>query len=145
MLPLQRNRGIDHWLTVRKAWVAHLIANSAAIGVAPEKIWGESPPANIKWPFIRLGFSDSQPWIATGLSGSELIITTHAFSKTSDTGEISNIAAAIVDCIETFTIPTLDLVDRQWTGTTTIRDGDEASAFHSIINMTLIAVQPTSG
>lgn len=141
-MQLQNNRGIDHWLTVRKAWVAHLITLQPIAGLVPTaKIWGENPPAEIAWPFIRIGMEITTPFLATGWSGSSHRLTTHAFDKSGDTNNISRIAAAIVEAGHTFSIATLDLVDWQWVNTNVIRDTDEKSAWHAIIDFDLIAVQ----
>lgn len=140
MLPNQKP--IDHWLMLRKAWVAHLIANAPVAGlVTVEKIWGEKPPANIKWPFIRIGNAITTPYVATRQNGSSHRLTTHVFAKGSDTNDVSRIAAEVVDLMEGFSIPSLDLVDRQWVGTNVLRDTDETDAWHAAIDFDLIVVQ----
>lgn len=123
----------DYWLETRKAVVAHLIAG-LPLGTINDaaKVWGEVPPANVAWPFIRIGFAVSGPFEAQGWDGSTHRMTVHTFAHGNDTGDISKINKAVIARMQTLVIPGLSIVDLQFVGSNTVRDTAEANAFHGI-------------
>lgn len=133
---------IDFSLPVRQAVVAHLKSYAPLTAlVSAARIWGEQPKGDPEWPFIKLGFQISTPWMATRLSGSGHMFSIDAFVRGPFTDDAYKVAAAIVAGMQTLTIPTLDLRDLQWTGTTPLREGDEANDYHMVIGYSLIATQ----
>jgi hypothetical protein len=135
------DRPVDHSLIVRKAVVAHLKADAAlAALVSPGSIYGEEPPPKPDWPFVRYGFPVVGGYVATGKQGSVLRITLHAFAHGPFTDAIYKIAAAITEAMESFSIPALDLVDRQWLATNVVRDSDDANGYHAICEFTVTPV-----
>lgn len=123
----------DNTLAVRKAVVRHL-KNDADLTalVSSASIYGEEPPSELKWPFIRLGFIITSPFEAQGWDGSEHRLTIHAFCHGPFTDATIRVNAAIVDAMKSFQVPELGIVDLQWRGSEIVRDTDEASAFHGI-------------
>lgn len=125
----------DNWLETRKATVAALTAAAPIANLVPaHKIWGEVPPANIGWPFIRIGFPITTPFEATGWDGSQHRLTVHCFAKGEDTGDVSKIAKAVAAIVQGLVMPdALAIIDLQWTSTVLMRDTDEANAFHAAV------------
>ena len=129
----------DYSLEVRKQIVAHLIATPALTAlVSAARIYGEQPPADPDWPFIRYGLGIAGPYEATGpLEGSTHRVTLHAFSHGPYTDAIHAIARQVVAAMYAFQ-PVQSLLDMQWAGTQILRDTDEANAYHAVIEFDLV-------
>lgn len=125
---------VDNWLETRKAVVAHLTAAEPIAGLVPaNKIWGEAPKSGIGWPFIRVGFAVTTAFEAQGWGGATHRMSIHSFAKGEDTGDVQKIAKAVVARMQTLAAPDgLSIVDLQWVGNSTVRDSEEANAFHVI-------------
>lgn len=81
---------IDYTLEVRQAVVGHLTANMTGVNV-----YGEQPPANPPWPFIRYS-SSTLPWEATCYDGSQVNADVHVFADGPFTDQAATIAAEVV-------------------------------------------------
>jgi hypothetical protein len=129
----------DYSLELRKQVVAHLIATPALTAlVSASRIYGEQPPADPVWPFIRYGLAVSGPYEATGpLSGSAHRVTIHAFAHGPYTDAVLNIAKQIVAAMYTFQ-PVQSLIDMQWVGTQVFRDTDEADGYHAAVEFDVV-------
>lgn len=124
---------VDYSLEVRKAVVAHLVADEGVTAlVSAEKIWGEEIKGAPSWPFIKLGFIITTPFEATDWDGSAHRVTVHAFSKGPFTDAVAQINKAVVAAMDTVAVPGLGTVDLQWRSTDVVRDTDESSAYHGI-------------
>lgn len=129
----------DYSLEVRKQVVAHLKGYAPLTDlVSAARIYGEQPPADPDWPFIRYGLGIAGPYEATGpLEGSTHRVTLHAFSHGPYTDAIHAIARQVVAAMYTFQ-PVQSLLDMQWAGTQILRDTDEANAYHAVIEFDLV-------
>lgn len=129
----------DYSLEVRKQVVAHLKGYAPLTDlVSAGRIYGEQPPADPDWPFIRYGLGIAGPYEATGpLEGSTHRVTLHAFSHGPYTDAIHAIARQVVAAMYTFQ-PVQSLLDMQWAGTQILRDTDEANAYHAVIEFDLV-------
>ena len=68
---------------VRKAVLSTLKANAPLIALVPApRIYGQTTPSNVVWPFIRLGGPTTLPLRASCLSGAGFVtFDVHAFVK----------------------------------------------------------------
>lgn len=100
--------------------------------VSADHIHGEQPKAEPVWPFIRVGLPESEPYEAQGLDGSSHRFTLHTFSKGPFTDSILLINKQVLNAMDALELDQY-VVEREHRGTNTIRDTDEAGAYHSII------------
>lgn len=133
----------DASLYVRRAVITAWKRDAAVAAIVGARVLAvaESEPV---WPFVRYGPALALPKRATGLDGSRLALTGHAFAKDSDTvdglDQVQLLAAAMTACLEgrTFALGApwpAKIYDISWTSTQTIEDSEEASAFHAIVNL----------
>ena len=129
----------DYSLELRKQVVAHLIATPALTAlVSAARIYGEQPPADPVWPFIRYGLAVSGPYEATGpLDGSTHRVTLHAFSHGPYTDAVHAIAKQIVAAMGALVL-VQSLIDMQWVGTQVFRDTDEADGYHAAVDFDVV-------
>ena len=96
----------DYTLEIRKQTVACLRAYVPLVAlVAASRIYGEETPVDPVWPFIRYGLPDSEPFDATGWSGSGGLVRLHAFQNGPYTDRILTIRKHIVDAMMNTLIP----------------------------------------
>lgn len=127
----------DYALEVRKSAVTHLKGYAPLTArVSAGSIWGEEVPSDQAWPFIRYGLPVTLPFEATGWDGSEHDLTWHAFANGPFTDAVDQIAALVVEAMETWSAPSgTGIVAAEWRGTTILRDSgpDEQSKYHAVI------------
>lgn len=137
----------DLTLPIRRASLAELKAdaNLTAIVAAPS-IWPQTTPANVAWPFVKMGAPTGLPLRAGCVDGNTGIFAVHGFAKAryDDAGAMietaedhaARIGAAIASALDRKALrldggQTLKLL---WTGQQLMMDGDEADAFHTVQN-----------
>lgn len=129
----------DHSLAVRKAVVTRLLASAGVVSIVAGRFYGQRVPDRPVWPFGRYGAPDVRPFEATGLGGSEIEITLHAYARGADEAPCSALAAAIVEALSSDDLVLeagIGLVSLDWLGTQILKDGDalaESGDFHAII------------
>jgi hypothetical protein len=117
----------NHSLDLRKAVVARLKADAGLIALVPaERVFGEQPSALPAWPFVRYGEDSVRAFSAD--------LPIHSFSKGPFTDEVKRLDAAVVDALDGVS---LDIGGGTkafftWDRSNLMRDGDEASAWHSV-------------
>ncbi|MFS0771037.1 DUF3168 domain-containing protein [Sphingomonas sp. 1P08PE] len=138
---------VDSTLPVRRA-ILTAMKNSPAINelLPAEHIFTSVPPPSPPWPFSRYeNYGPSSPIIATCLDGQELNVRIHVFAKprevagiTVETGEdhACRIMGRVADGLDQRRYN----IDRgqmlvMWRGSLVLPDGDEADAFHGIVNL----------
>lgn len=135
---------VDLTLSVRQGIVAGLKAWSPLTTlVSVASIYGEQPPAIPSWPFIRYGFPIGQGYEAQCWSGVASRITVHAFARGPFTDSVYAISRQIVAAVMApgLVLPDdVSIVDLDWVQTTTLRDTDEADAYHAAVEFDLTAV-----
>jgi len=129
----------DYSLELRKQVVAHLRAWPTLTAlVSASRIYGEQPPADPTWPFIRYGLAVSGPYEATGpLEGSTHRVTLHAFVHGPYTDDCHRVATEIVAAMQGLTLMQ-SLIDMQWVGTQVFRDTDEADGYHAAVDFDVV-------
>lgn len=131
----------DNTLAVRQAVVAHLkAAPSLTALISASRIYGEQPPADPDWPFIRYGLAVTLPYEAQGWSGSEHAIDIHAFANGPYTDAVLAIAKQVQRAMDTLAAPgDTGIVALEWTGMNVVRDSPptQAAKYHAIINFTV--------
>lgn len=140
---------IDQTNATRLAILARLKADSALTALVPAaRIYPSRTPASLTWPFIKLGVINDTPYRPSGAIGSQnLIGAIHIFTKASATSldaeyqchQIRREVVRAIDAMGGIVISggTLHL---RYDGGTVLQDGEEADAYHGIVNWEAVAV-----
>lgn len=131
---------------LKAAIVDHLAASPLVTALVPaDRIYAMTPPAKVKWPFVRYGSPITSAYDASCWDGSSTRVTLHAFAETtrSYAGEdrALEIAAAIVEAMKTFGPDEMGIIECEWVTTNCIRDSAEADQWHAIIEFTVTVVE----
>lgn len=133
----------DYSLELRKAVVDALLDDAGVSGIVGARVYGPQPPALPTLPFVSTGLTTPESYEATCYDGMTGTFRVHAFSDGPGDDEVTTLAAAIVEALSGFVMPG-DLVatEFEWLRTETIRDIDDAQAYHAIIafQCTVVAV-----
>lgn len=134
-------RPTDHSLPIRKATITKLLAAPAITAMVGQRVHGMRVLSGPEWPFIRYGAPSASPFEASGMGGSDIGITLHAFARGPDESNCAELAEAIVDALSDDTLPLaegLGLVSLDWTGIQIIPDGEESTDYHAIIRFSVV-------
>lgn len=135
----------DLTLPLRRAVITHLKTDPAITALVGQRVYNETP-ADPVWPFILYGNPFSSAYEQSCADGIEAALTIHAFAKGPTSDVANGIAAAIVKSLTDG--PVFDPVGDvradafEWERTQTIRDSDEKSAYHAIVDFTVRLVEP---
>lgn len=140
-----------HALFVRQAGVT-LLKRAAVVGPGPLEaagIFPEQRPANVPWPFIGWGAPIEVPFLASGMDGSAVTVSVHAYAETSGVGDDTRPGADMANALIGWVVETLggdegaevSLAETDcphpatayftWTGSQCVQDGADAGAFHA--------------
>lgn len=130
---------IDQTNATRLVILARLKADSGITALVPSaRIYPSRTPAALTWPFIKLGVINDTPYRPSGAIGSQnLIGTVHIFTKTS-----ASVLDAEYQChlIRREVIRAVDAMGGigdlyiRYDGGTVMQDGDDADAYHGVVN-----------
>lgn len=137
----------DHALALRKAIVAYLRAQPSISAIVADRVYGEDPPPALVWPFIRYGLPVLAPGRYSCWGGSQHAMTLHAFSKGHGTDQIATLNAAIVEALDDKDVPIaspIALLIVSHTGTQILRDGEEMSAYHGVLDFDVTTAEFTT-
>lgn len=127
----------DYSLEVRQSIVAHLAGYAPLTSlVSAARIYGEEPPTDPVWPFIRYGLDLNGPFEATGWDGSKHDVTIHAFARGPYADAGQKIAKQVVEAMKTWSGPSgTGIVTAEWQDTIPLRDSppEEKSRYHFVI------------
>jgi hypothetical protein len=136
----------DLTLQIRRAALTALKADAALIALVPStSIHPQTTPANVAWPFVKMGAPSGQPIRAACVDGNQGIFAVHGFAKAREEGGqvvetaedyAARIGAAIAVALDRKALD-LDGGGRArllWTGSQLLMDGAEADAFHTVQN-----------
>lgn len=132
----------DNTLRVRQSIVAYLRSYAPLTAlVTSSRIYGEEPPANVTWPFIRYS-STTLPYDATCWSGSTHLVSIHVFCNGPFTDAVLRAAAQVVEAMKAYEPD--GTIEVEWAGNIgPLRDSPEteASKYHVVVqfNVTLLA------
>lgn len=139
---------IDSTETLRLAILAALKADAGVTALIPAaRIYPSRTPANLTWPFIRMGVTSELPFRPSGAYGSQTIIgAVHVFTKSStsqpDAERQANLAkkeiARVLDGL--VVAITGGYANVRYDGGQTIQDAAEADAYHGIVNYEAVAI-----
>lgn len=124
----------DSALYIRRALVTALKAADVADG----NVHGPHPPANVEWPFVLVGNSETAPLRAQCLEGATFDVTVHTFAKGPDESRCALLNARVANLLDGVGRP-LDApfparIRRMvWLRSQIIRDTDEATAWHGLV------------
>ena len=134
---------IDQTDNARKAILARLKADSGLTALVPAaRIYPSRTPAALAWPYIKLGVINDLPYRPSGASGSQnLVGTVTVFTKSSATSldsekQCHQIRKELMRILDTqSSIPlTGGKFNLHYDGGTVMQDGDEADAYHGVVN-----------
>ncbi len=134
-------------LPIRRAMLIRMKGDAPLVALVPAaSIFGQTVPANVSWPFIRMGAPSAIAAVrGTCMNGAEGIVAVHGFSigrrqgeKQVETAEdhAGRIGDAIAAALDSARLP-LDgggKVKLTWTGDQLLQDPEEAGAFHTVQN-----------
>lgn len=135
----------DVTLALRRAILAALEDSPAVTAIVPvERIHAVEPPAEPLWPFIRYGLATATPLRASGLDGSRVSTTIHAFAKGPQEDAVSALGAAVgaalhggdgrgLRLVLDVDPPATALVATQ--GCRLLRDAEEAGAYQIVVDV----------
>ena len=139
----------DLSLAVRKAIVGCLEDSPAVTAIVPAtRIHAVEAPAEPVWPFIRYGLATALPFRASGIDGAKLAVTVHGFARGPQEDAVAALGAAIAAALDgpdgRGLVLALDAeppatAHVAWTGSRTLRDGDEAGAYHVVVSFEVAA------
>lgn len=136
---------IDSIREVRRAMLTILKQDAAVTALVPaSQLYPQTAPANHAWPFGAIGSPSGIPIVGTCLDGQEITVAVHGFAKPREaSGAIlesaedhaSRIGAAFAKALDRrkAVIPG-GRMTIAWRGSQLLRDGDEAGAFHCVVN-----------
>lgn len=133
----------DASLAVRRAVIALLRADATLTALVPAvRIYPPETPAIVTWPFIRYGAATYLPERASCMDGARVIVSVHSFAKGPGEDQASKIAARVATALDdaVLTLETGDEATITVTGGQTLRDTDEASAWHVICDLEVLVV-----
>lgn len=127
-------------VAIRKAVILAQKADPGVIAIFGARCHGINPPAVPVWPFTRYGVPTSTAFRSAGAdNGASIPITIHVFTKGSgDENDVTAGCAAVRNALHGKTLPVdLDtpghMSEIVWEQTQTLKDGDEATAWHGIV------------
>jgi len=130
---------VDLSLSLRQGVVSYLRAH-AGVGllVPSEQIYGERPPSDHSWPYVRYGWDTVVPFSAQCVDGGEITFSIHTFAQGSSSDVIKVINAAIVAALDDAELE-LDegwAIDLTFVRAQTLPEGPDA--FHGVLDFTAL-------
>lgn len=123
----------DQTLRLRRAVVSHLKGYAPLTAlIAAGSVYGEQPPADPAWPFIRYQ-STTAPYEASCWSGSTHIVQVHVFCNGPYTDAVLNAHAQVIEAMKTFAPD--GVVESEWVNSVgPLRDSPppEAAKYHMV-------------
>lgn len=128
----------DTSLAARRTVIAFLKGEAAVNGIVAARVHA-GVPDDIVWPYVRYGVDDTGPYLATGVDGSDIAMTLHAFALGATDDDARELAAALSGTLDG---RVLDLepeagfpakITIRWTRTQVIRDIDRIDGWHGIV------------
>ena len=141
----------DSTLAVQEAVLAFLGEQATVVALVPsDRHYPPQRPANPLRPWLGYGVSDTAPFLASCLDGSEISVRVHNYTETTGEGDetipgedmahaINRVVAGALDGA-TLELEGLDYpatAHIEWTGSQVLQDGADADAFHGIVSLTI--------
>jgi hypothetical protein len=140
-----RNPVISNLLPMRRGVITYLRTLPQVTNIVGQRIYGEAPPQDAVFPYVRYGVSYETSYDAECISGTTVRATIHAFSKQLSTDEVLSLTAALTNSLDESSLPlgaplfTLDVkVDR----VSIVKDRDEIGAWHGIVSLSILTGSP---
>lgn len=133
----------DLSLEIRRAVVAHLRGSTALTALVPAvRIYGEfnTDQATGAWPFIRMGYAQSEAFEATCWDGTESDFTVHCFAHGPYTDDVLTIAKRVVAAMEDFAPGNVDGAWAQYQRTVCLPE-ENAQDWHVVVTFQIVAVE----
>ncbi|AYJ87664.1 DUF3168 domain-containing protein [Sphingomonas paeninsulae] len=132
----------DPRLPVRRSVVALLRSDAPLSVMVDVRTYGPETPANVTWPFNRYGSATYIPERATCMDGAKVFVSVHSFARGPGEDAASAIAARIAKILDgaTLVLENGDEATVTVTGGQTLRDTDEASAWHCTTDIEVTVV-----
>lgn len=124
-------------IPVQQAVIAALKADAGVAALVGARVYDEVV-ALPTWPFIRYGFPGVTPFRADGWYGEVFAITVHCFAKGPGQESVLAVAAAVKAALDDNDLAINSgggVMLLQFDAQQVIRDTDEASAYHAIVQL----------
>jgi hypothetical protein len=134
-------------LDLRRGVVNALALDAGVTTIVGSRIYGEESPAKPMWPFVRYGFVVSTPFRGTCWKGQASLISVHGFAKGPGTDTVLRLADAIRSALDERELPipgSAGLLFIQFSGLQVIRDTEEASAYHAVVDFEAATAEITA-
>ena len=131
----------NHSRVLREGIVSYLRAQDEVQTLVgdPARVYGEAVPPTLTFPFVKYGVPLSVPADFECVSGGRINFALHAFSKTVDTNEVTDIGDELIRQLDENMLPLTDgvfLLELAWTLGHVIKDQDETAAWHNVLQFT---------
>lgn len=138
---------MDYSLPVRRAILPAMKADAALTALIPAKsIYPSIVPSSRTFPFTRYGVPIAAPFRASGLNSSAVSVTIHVFTLPKKQGAVVldtaedqcwKMTAAVKAALDGRVLPLEGGMHAtlSWTGSNSLIDGDEADAWHGVVNL----------
>lgn len=139
---------MDQLLSSRRAILKALKADPGLTAIVPAASqYPPTSPANVTWPFVKMGAASDIPMTATCLNGSEVTVAVHGFARarTNSSGQevepaedhATRIAGAIRSALHRrrLALEGGGYAKVTFTNRQILQDGGEAGAYHAIVNL----------
>lgn len=107
-----------------------------------ERVYGPKVVAQPVWPFVRVTVTQAEQQFAQCYAGSRLQVQVSCFSKTSDESEAVTMGARVVEALDAKS-PARWIRRIKWLRSQTVRDTDEAGAWHQVVQFEVNAAVNT--
>ena len=133
---------VDHSLQLQTALVAAIEADPGLTALIASRIY-DYVPQSPQYPFCRIGPMTSEPFEGDCITGNEIRLTIHGFTKDYGRAGAANLSAALITLIgrTTLDLGTGIIANLTATGWSVTEDTGEKGAWHTRINLTVTTAQ----
>ncbi len=129
---------IDNDTAFREAIVARLKATQQIANIVGERVFGPQPPSLPAFPFIRMGFPTSTPFVADCWNATLVDFTVHAFAD-GPGDDLANKLARLIrhtlhDAEDIAVAGAEGIISMLWQRSQVLRDTEEAGRYHAIVD-----------
>lgn len=138
----------DHNLQIRRAVLPRLKAETVIASLTTGRVYGEQPPSEPEWPFLRYGFSIGTATEWSCVEGSENAVTVNVFARGPGTDECDRLNKATIRALDGKTLQleadpdtgqSATAIEVTHLGSEIMRDTTEANDYHGVNRFLIVA------